>query len=203
VESYLMEYEEWNGEQDLTGWWMREKLNGIRAYWDGEKLYSKDGKEYLIPSYFGDGLPPVIPLDGELYLNNGGLNRLTSIINSKDADWKNVKYVVFDLPFSNDPYESRMEELKKLSFPDHVNIATSKQCEGMKHFWDSMNSVLRNGGQGMVLYKPQSKYSSCKSDSVLQAQVVKYCVYAHFIKRSEDAQVKLIEVVQNGLKCEQ
>jgi DNA ligase-1 len=29
--------------EDPTGWIMSEKLDGIRAYWDGVNLYSKKG----------------------------------------------------------------------------------------------------------------------------------------------------------------
>ena len=33
--------------QNVVGWHMSEKLDGIRAYWDGYKFYSRSGKENL------------------------------------------------------------------------------------------------------------------------------------------------------------
>lgn len=47
--------------------WMSEKFDGVRAYWDGQKMYSKQGKILAIPQFFADYLPRV-PLDGELWL---------------------------------------------------------------------------------------------------------------------------------------
>src|SRR5262245_3509497 len=28
----------WDGASDLTGWWLSEKLDGVRAYWDGTRF---------------------------------------------------------------------------------------------------------------------------------------------------------------------
>src|SRR5437660_1580187 len=33
----------WNPSIDPTGWWMSEKYDGVRGYWDGRKLWSRNG----------------------------------------------------------------------------------------------------------------------------------------------------------------
>jgi DNA ligase-1 len=57
---------EYDESVNPTGWWMSEKLDGIRAYWDGKRLFSRQGKQLPVPSTFALGMPD-IPLDGELW----------------------------------------------------------------------------------------------------------------------------------------
>jgi DNA ligase-1 len=47
---------------------MSEKLDGMRAVWDGEGLYSRTGKPVSAPPSFFEQLPPGFALDGELFL---------------------------------------------------------------------------------------------------------------------------------------
>ncbi len=63
----LLLAERWDNAQDLTGWWLSEKLDGVRAYWDGKSLISRLGNRFHAPDWFLEGLPD-IPLDGELWI---------------------------------------------------------------------------------------------------------------------------------------
>src|SRR5689334_13871413 len=98
-----MHGEEWDGKKDLTGWWMSEKLDGVRAYWDGKKMFSRHGKEINCLDEFLDGLPKGTPLDGELWMGRGTVEKLIGTLNSpSQRDWKLIKYMVFDLPKSSE-----------------------------------------------------------------------------------------------------
>jgi len=35
--------------EDPTGWWMSEKLDGIRAYWNGKQFVSRNGRHLQAP----------------------------------------------------------------------------------------------------------------------------------------------------------
>ncbi|NCB20294.1 MAG: DNA ligase, partial [Bacteroidia bacterium] len=37
-------------DQNISGWLMSEKMDGVRAYWDGEKLISRGGTIFAAPS---------------------------------------------------------------------------------------------------------------------------------------------------------
>src|SRR5437879_3286425 len=63
----LLLAETWDNVLDPAGWWMSEKLDGVRAYWDGKQFLSRLGNRYHAPDWFVEGLPDV-PLDGELWL---------------------------------------------------------------------------------------------------------------------------------------
>src|SRR4051812_5175371 len=85
-----------------------EKMDGIRAYWDGSKLLSRHGKEIVVPEEFLHGLPSDVTLDGELWMGRGTFEKLISTLNSnQQGDWSNIKYCVFDLPHSKSIHEKR------------------------------------------------------------------------------------------------
>src|SRR5260370_15624193 len=50
--------ERWDNQTDLAGWWMSEKLDGVRAYWDGKQFLSRQGNVYLPPDWVVAGVPP-------------------------------------------------------------------------------------------------------------------------------------------------
>jgi len=52
-------------DQNVTGWVMSEKLDGIRAYWDGKRLLTRSGKVIHAPDWFLKDYPP-FAIDGEL-----------------------------------------------------------------------------------------------------------------------------------------
>ncbi len=63
----LLLAETWTPDANIQGWWLSEKLDGVRAYWDGGRFFSRQGNLFHAPDWFTEKLPPV-PLDGELWL---------------------------------------------------------------------------------------------------------------------------------------
>lgn len=111
----------------IGGWYMSEKLDGQRAFWDGgitrgmlksdvpwancakdsrylvapkaTGLWSRYGNVIHAPDSFLSYLPN-FPLDGELYVE-GDRQRLRTIISRlepNELDWEDVTYWVFDSP---------------------------------------------------------------------------------------------------------
>ena len=95
-------------------------MDGVRAYWNGQKLLSRHGKEIDCPKWFTDGLPPGVGLDGELWMGRGSYDKLMSILNSLSQDWSSIQYYVFDCPSHLAPYKERMHHLKQLRLPAQV-----------------------------------------------------------------------------------
>ena len=79
----LLLAESWDRLTDLSGWWMSEKLDGVRAYWDGKQFLSRLGNLYHAPDWFVEGLPDV-PLDGELWMERKMFQRTVSIVRRQD-----------------------------------------------------------------------------------------------------------------------
>ena len=154
---------------------MSEKMDGIRAYWDGNHLISKQAKRILCPLWFTEGLPKDNTLDGELWMGRKRFERVIALLNSntlEDSIWKEMKYVIFDLPRSHLPYESRMKELKGMGpFASHILIIESIRCDGNGHLWKSLEEIIQNGGEGLMMNKPGSFYIGERSTDLLKVKV--------------------------------
>ena len=100
--------ETWDGVTDPTGWRLSEKLDGVRAYWDGTQFLSRLGNLFHAPAWFVAGLPDV-PLDGELWLGRKKFQRTVSIVRRQDMSdlWKEISFVVFDAPSLEKGFEVR------------------------------------------------------------------------------------------------
>jgi DNA ligase-1 len=85
----------WENDLDLAGWWMSEKLDGVRAYWDGKRFISRLGNEFHAPDWFAKGLPET-PLDGELWVERKAFQKTVSIVRRQDK--ATTIRVVFDAP---------------------------------------------------------------------------------------------------------
>src|SRR5213075_711077 len=90
----LLLAESWDNAADLSGWWMSEKLDGVRAYWDGKQFISRQGNLYHAPEWFTAGLPSVT-LDGELWIARKAFQRTVGIVRRQDKTdlWKEVKFL--------------------------------------------------------------------------------------------------------------
>lgn len=53
-------------QHDPVGWWMSEKLDGVRCYWNGKTMYTRNGNKIFAPKEWTDNLPDVA-IDGELW----------------------------------------------------------------------------------------------------------------------------------------
>src|SRR5438105_6457719 len=111
----LLLAESWDNATDLSDWWMSEKLDGVRAYWDGRQVLSRQGNIYHAPDWFIEGLPAV-PLDGELWIDRKKFQRTVSIVRRQDKNdlWNEVRFLVFDAPATTGGFEDRFAFLKDL-----------------------------------------------------------------------------------------
>ncbi len=89
----------WDRKVDITGWWMSEKLDGVRGYWTGKKLVFRSGNLLHVPEWFTRGFPST-PLDGELWIGREQFSELASIVRRKSVytDWEKVRYVIGSSP---------------------------------------------------------------------------------------------------------
>src|SRR5277367_1269895 len=90
-------------ETDPSGYFLSEKLDGIRCVWDGKNLISRNGNILPAPIWFTEGFPLNIPLDGELFLGRQRFNETSSIVRSgsKDKGWNQIIYLTFDIPHTD------------------------------------------------------------------------------------------------------
>lgn len=152
-------------------------MDGVRAYWDGSKLWSRHGKEIVTPTSFVKELPDV-ELDGELWMGRGTYEKIVVATKSRENEdiWKEVRYYVFDLPGSRAHFEDRMDSLNKLQFPPHVHKVEHTRCNGRHHLITTLDELLDAGGEGIMLREPYSLYiPTTITSSLLKVKVVSAC----------------------------
>ena len=164
----------WDNDQDLKGWWMSEKLDGVRAYWDGKAFLSRLGNQYPAPDWFTAGLPAT-PLDGELWGGRKRFQRTISVVRRQDKSdhWKEISFVVFDAPAMDAPFEERLAfcraviEERKL---EYTKFLEHQRCTGLDHLRAELKRVEELGGEGLMMRKPGSRYEVGRSSSLLKVK---------------------------------
>jgi DNA ligase 1 len=167
--------ETWDGQIDPTGWWMSEKLDGVRAYWDGQKILSRLGNVYHAPDWFLAGLP-ALPLDGELFLNRKSFQQTIAIVRRQDKSdhWKRIKFLIFDAPAHEGPFEVRlMEAMRAVGEHPYASVHPHAVCRGPDHLEEELARVEALGGEGLMLRQPQSKYVVGRSPTLLKVKSFK------------------------------
>ena len=150
---------DWHG-QDVAGWWCSEKFDGWRAYWDGQKLLSRHGRDYAAPDWFLAGLPAV-PLDCELWAGNGcNHNHVAGL------DWQRLRLVAFDVPGL--VAEDAIATLALLPPSAHFQIAEFSRVPSTDSARAAMARVVTNGGEGIMLRRPGSLYRNTRTDDLLK-----------------------------------
>lgn len=150
-----------------------EKLDGVRAYWTGSKLISRQGKLIAAPKWFTDALPDTV-IEGELWLGRGKFEKLVSITSKqqpREVEWRQVKFMLFDLPVSDLPFDKRLEKLEQLVLQanvdflkliPHFSYASIEQIE--RYFTNTVDQ----GGEGIMLNIANSPYLPGRQKSVLK-----------------------------------
>ncbi len=164
----------WENDTDLVGWWMSEKLDGVRAYWTGTEFLSRLGNRYHAPAWFTVGLPDH-PLDGELWGGRKKFQRTVSIVRRQDQSehWKEIEYVIFDAPAMAEPFERRLlacRELISSVTPPHARVLEHAPCRDVAHLKQELARVEALGGEGLMLRKPGSKYEVGRSSTLLKVK---------------------------------
>lgn len=170
----LLLAQSWDNATDLTDWWMSEKLDGVRAYWDGRQFLSRQGNAYAAPDWFVEGLPHV-PLDGELWIDRRKFQRTVSIVRRQDKSdhWKEVRFLVFDAPEVEGDFESRLEFLTDGLRPKkqpYALLHPHSRCEGLNHLREDLARIEALGGEGLMLRQPGSVYEVGRSSTLLKVK---------------------------------
>jgi DNA ligase-1 len=146
---------------DPTGWWMSEKFDGVRAFWTGKEFISSQGNIYLAPAWFAKDLPKT-HLDGELWLRRKGLQDTIRAIRDPEK-WGPLKFKVFDLPTSKDSFEDRMANLAEIIPAGGIaSIIWHERCTGLDHMKRTMDALVADGAEGIMIQKPGSRYEPAK-----------------------------------------
>jgi DNA ligase-1 len=170
----LLMAQSWDNITDPTGWFLSEKLDGVRAYWTGSFFQSRMGNLFHAPVWFRAGLPDV-PLDGELWLGRKKFQRAVSIVRRQDESdlWKEITYVVFDAPKLEKPFETRLQFVNECLQQHHPAYAKAHEhvvCRGLDHLRHELDRLEPLGAEGLMLRQPGSRYEAGRSATLLKVK---------------------------------
>ncbi|WP_274584937.1 DNA ligase [Neisseria leonii] len=167
--SPMMLAQDYNG-QDVGGWLMSEKLDGVRAYWDGSRLISRQGYAFTPPAGFTHNFPPY-PLDGELYGGRGRFEATSAAVRAAKGDWSGVKMYVFDVPQASGGLKQRLAVLAgrlKTHPAPNLRIIEQYTVRDKQHAETWMRQIVAQGGEGVILRHPDAPYGSGRSSHYLK-----------------------------------
>lgn len=170
---------------DVSAYWVSEKLDGVRAYWDGHKFVSRNGNLFNAPPWFVASLPAV-PLDGELWMGRGTFEKLSGVVRRRTPDhaaWRQVRFMVFDLPAHTADFNGRLRRLKEifatLDSP-YVSLVAQHKLVSHEALMTLLDEITRQGGEGLMLRRADSRYHAGRSSDLLK------------LKRFEDAEATVV-----------
>jgi len=163
----------YHGQVDVSRYLVSEKLDGVRAVWDGQVLRFRSGRAINAPDWFIAGLPKQ-PLDGELWIARGQFERVSGIVRREvpdDAAWREVRYMIFELPGAPGPFSERAEQIRHLVGQTNVPwVLASQQLlpADRSDLQQRFDEVVRAGGEGLMLHLADAPYATGRSDALLK-----------------------------------
>ncbi len=171
-------------EMVIDGWLMSEKLDGVRAYWDGQQLLSRQGNVIAAPGWFTRPLPD-FELDGELWIARGQFEQTLSIISTEQASqgWYGITYNIFEVPHVPGGLELRLGHLRHYLQEHpiaHLRIIPQLVCRDAEQLNARLMALTAGGAEGLVLRNPHSPYQTGRSANALK------------VKRFEDMEGRVV-----------
>ena len=161
----------WRTGLNPADYLVSEKLDGVRALWDGATLRFRSGRPIAAPAWFLAGLPSVA-LDGELWAGRHSFDRVSGTVRKEspvDAEWRGLRYMVFDMPHDGRNFAARapyitqvlalapkpwMQAVAQITVPDAANLQ------------QRLDQIVAEGGEGLVLHRLDALWMPGRSDAV-------------------------------------
>lgn len=154
---------------DPTPYLVSEKLDGVRALWDGQSLRFRSGRAVAAPAWFVGQLPRE-PLDGELWIARRRFDEISACVRRaepRDDEWRRLSYQVFELPAGEGLFEQRAERLRALAGGVVVAVEQSRLTSAAA-LRARLKQVVTQGGEGLMLHRADAPLASGRSDLLLK-----------------------------------
>lgn len=170
---------------DITQYYVSEKLDGVRAYWDGHQLISKQGNIFTAPSWFIESFPS-IAMDGELWIARDQFEKVSGIARTQDnqnEQWKLIKFMIFDLPKSTASFQQRINKMQALvtdTKSPYLQIIKQQKIPNTDALFTLLDKVVKENGEGLMLHHQDALYQTKRSRDLMK------------LKKFEDAEATVI-----------
>lgn len=177
----------YHGHVDLADYWVSEKYDGVRGYWDGQRMRTRGGTVIDLPDWFSAHFPDTA-MDGELWVGYGQFSTASAIVrtaDADDADWHKISYRVFDLPGHGGDFNTRVPAIRQtVAAIDEPWVVAIRQFHvaGDAALKQALARVMDKGGEGLVLHRGSRDYAAGRKAGLLK------------FKPYDDAEAKVIGI---------
>ncbi len=170
----LQKAKTYKGYENISGWYMSEKLDGIRGYWNGRYFLSKNGNKIHTPKWFTKNFPSY-ELDGELWSKRGDFENIQSIVldDTPSKHWREISYHIFEAPNQDGNFTKRLEIAKNYFAKKeliHVQIIKQIRCKDKNHLNQFMQKVIKKEGEGVIIKDASLLYFAGRSSDILKVK---------------------------------
>jgi ATP-dependent DNA ligase len=151
--------------------YIQPKLDGYRMVYYNDKMYSRNGKEYIIlqNTKLAEELKHVpFVLDGELYVHNKlkfedyGILRKQKLSPGDEEKLNNIEYHVYDI-ITNDDYETRMNKLNNFACQvgfRFIKFVKTDICNDVNDIERKNEEYLEDGYEGSIVRNEKGLYKT-------------------------------------------
>jgi DNA ligase-1 len=179
---------DYRADIQLSGYWVSEKYDGIRAFWTGDRLITRTGHIISAPAWFTADWP-AIALDGELWIGRGQFELTSATVRDAVPDddaWRQVRFMVFDLPAHPGQFAARLSELQRLlgaSVAASLRVVPQWQVGHESDLLAQLDREVAAGAEGLMLHRGDSYYHGERSDDLMK------------LKPHQDAEARVVGYV--------
>ncbi|SEI10441.1 DNA ligase-1 [Rheinheimera pacifica] len=169
----LLLAEVYNGNIDVQQYWVSEKLDGVRAYWDGKQLISRGGNVIAAPEWFVADFPKQ-KLDGELWLGRNKFAETLSIVSKHqpiDSEWQQIRYYIFELPDAEGTFTERIAAMQRLSQQHnnpYLTVVPQFRVADNAALLAKLSELESKGAEGLMLHQQDALYKTGRSSDLLK-----------------------------------
>lgn len=184
----------YRGGVDVRDYYASEKLDGVRAYWDGEVLRSRRGNIFAAPEWFLRGFP-LAHLDGELWSRRGEFSIISGVVRRArpHEGWREINYMAFDMPQTDGDFRARLAKMRAVvaaaNLP-HLRAVEQRELQNEESLQAMMREIVGGGGEGVMLRRKDAPYRGGRGGDLLKVKPfadAEAAVIAHFSGRGKFA----------------
>jgi DNA ligase-1 len=88
-----------------------------------------------------------------------------------DEEWRTIRYMVFDLPYSSETFDYRLKQLKAIvheSENPYLQLVEQFRVPNHDALLEKLEAIAQRGGEGLMLHRGDSLYRSGRSNDLLK-----------------------------------
>lgn len=170
---------------DISNYWLSEKLDGIRGYWDGARLITRQGKLINSPAWFTKNWPKTA-MDGELWIARDYFQQTLSCIKKESKHkpcWRKIRFMIFDLPHNRQTFTERIVKMKTLTTETnspYLTMIKQFKVTNPTELAIKLNTISENKGEGLMLHLGSAYYHVGRTANIMK------------LKKHQDSEAEVI-----------